>query len=188
MNKKRDCISRSDETINKGENALFKGKNKKIAKFLEKVTACMWGRFGRIFHGENTSYLAYPSIAFYTYGNSNREGYNMKLITTIIQPSKLDQVQDALSEIGIQGMTITEVKGFGRQYGHTEQELSQMSRIDFRPKIKVEILVSNYQTDEVIDAILNASYSGQVGDGKIYVANIEQVIRTRTGETDDEAV
>ncbi|AGK00747.1 TPA: transcriptional regulator [Mannheimia haemolytica] len=112
----------------------------------------------------------------------------MKLITTIIQPSKLDQVQDALSEIGIQGMTITEVKGFGRQYGHTEQELSQMSRIDFRPKIKVEILVSNYQTDEVIDAILNASYSGQVGDGKIYVANIEQVIRTRTGETDDEAV
>lgn len=112
----------------------------------------------------------------------------MKLITTIIQPSKLEQVRDALSEIGIQGMTITEVKGFGRQYGHTEQELSSISYIDFRPKIKVEVLVSDYQTDEVIDAILNGSYSGQVGDGKIYVANIEQVIRTRTGETDDEAV
>ncbi|HGO5824452.1 TPA: P-II family nitrogen regulator [Mannheimia haemolytica] len=112
----------------------------------------------------------------------------MKLITTIIQPSKLEQVRDALSEIGIQGMTITEVKGFGRQYGHTEQELSSINHIDFRPKIKVEVLVSDYQTDEVIDAILNGSYSGQVGDGKIYVANIEQVIRTRTGETDDEAV
>lgn len=112
----------------------------------------------------------------------------MKLITTIIQPSKLDQVRDALSEIGIQGMTITEVRGFGRQYGHSEQELLQINRIDFRPKIKVEVLVSDYQTDEVIDAMLNSSYSGQVGDGKIYVANIEQVIRTRTGETDDEAV
>ncbi|HGO5815909.1 TPA: P-II family nitrogen regulator [Mannheimia haemolytica] len=112
----------------------------------------------------------------------------MKLITTIIQPSKLEQVRNALSEIGVQGMTITEVKGFGRQYGHTEQELSSINHIDFRPKIKVEVLVSDYQTDEVIDAILNGSYSGQVGDGKIYVANIEQVIRTRTGETDDEAV
>ena len=112
----------------------------------------------------------------------------MKLITTIIQPSRLNQVQDALSEIGIQGMTVTEVKGFGRQYGHSEEELSQIKTIDFRPKIEVEVLVSNYQTDAVIDAILNASYSGQVGDGKIYVANIEQVIRTRTGETDDEAL
>lgn len=112
----------------------------------------------------------------------------MKLITTIIQPSKLEQVRDALSDVGIQGMTITEVKGFGRQYGHTEQELSTINTVDFRPKIKVEVLISDYQTDEVIDAILNASYSGQVGDGKIYVSNIEQVIRTRTGETDDEAV
>ncbi|MEG9487826.1 P-II family nitrogen regulator [Mannheimia indoligenes] len=112
----------------------------------------------------------------------------MKLITTIIQPSRLNQVRDALSEIGVQGMTITEVKGFGRQYGHSEEELSQINTIDFRPKIKIEVLVSNYQTDAVIDAILNASYSGQVGDGKIYVTNIEQVIRTRTGETDDEAV
>lgn len=112
----------------------------------------------------------------------------MKLITTIIQPSRLDQVRDALLEMGVQGMTITEVKGFGRQYGHTEEELTQIKGIDFRPKVKIEILVSNYQTDAVIDAILSASYSGQVGDGKIYVANIEQVIRTRTGETDDEAL
>lgn len=112
----------------------------------------------------------------------------MKLITTIIQPAKLDNVRDALSNVGIQGMTITEVKGFGRQYGHTEQELTKINSIDFRPKIKIEVLISDYQTDEVIDAILNASYSGQVGDGKIYVSNIEQVIRTRTGETDDEAV
>ncbi|MDD0825038.1 P-II family nitrogen regulator [Mannheimia sp. AT1] len=112
----------------------------------------------------------------------------MKLITTIIQPSKLESVQNALSDVGIQGMTITEVKGFGRQYGHTEQELAKINTIDFRPKIKVEVLISDYQTDEVIDAILNASYSGRVGDGKIYVSNIEQVIRTRTGETDDEAV
>lgn len=112
----------------------------------------------------------------------------MKLITTIIQPSKLGNVQNMLLDIGIQGMTISEVKGFGRQYGHTKQELSISSSIDFRPKIKVEILVSDYQVDEVIDAILNSSYSGQVGDGKIYVSNIEQIIRTRTGETDDEAV
>ncbi len=112
----------------------------------------------------------------------------MKLVTTIIQPTRLDKVRDALSEVGIQGMTITEVKGFGRQYGHTEQELSEINTIDFRPKIKVEILVADYQADEVIDTILNASYSGQVGDGKIYVSKIEQVIRTRTGETDDEAV
>lgn len=112
----------------------------------------------------------------------------MKLVTTIIQPIRLDKVRDALSEVGIQGMTITEVKGFGRQYGHTEQELSEINTIDFCPKIKVEILIADYQADEVIDAILNASYSGQVGDGKIYVSKIEQVIRTRTGETDDEAV
>lgn len=112
----------------------------------------------------------------------------MKLVTTIIQPTRLDKVRDALSEVGIQGMTITEVKGFGRQYGHTEQELSEINTIDFRPKIKVEILVADYQADEVIDTILNASYSGQVGDGKIYVSKIKQVIRTRTGETDDEAV
>lgn len=112
----------------------------------------------------------------------------MKLVTTIIQPTRLDKVRDALSEVGIQGMTITEVKGFGRQYGHTEQELSEINTIDFRPKIKVKILVADYQADEVIDTILNASYSGQVGDGKIYVSKIEQVIRTRTGETDDEAV
>lgn len=112
----------------------------------------------------------------------------MKLITTIIQPAKLDNVLDLLSNAGIQGMTVTEVKGFGRQYGHTDQELTKINHIDFRPKIKVEILVSDYQTDEVIDAILNASYSGQVGDGKIYVSKIEQVIRTRTGETGDEAV
>lgn len=112
----------------------------------------------------------------------------MKLVTTIIQPTRLDKVRDALSEVGIQGMTITEVKGFGRQYGHTEQELSEINTIDFRPKIKVEILVADYQADEVIDTILNASYSGQVGDGKIYVSKIEQVICTRTGETDDEAV
>lgn len=112
----------------------------------------------------------------------------MKLITTIIKPSKLNEVRDALSEVGIQGMTITEVQGFGRQYGHTEMELTQMKTIDFRPKIKIEILVSDYQADEVIDTILNASYSGQVGDGKIFVSKVEQVIRTRTGETDDEAV
>ena len=112
----------------------------------------------------------------------------MKQITAMIKPFKLDDVREALSDIGIQGMTVTEVKGFGRQKGHTESYRGAEYAIDFLPKIKLEIVVSDESVDEVVQTILRTANSGKVGDGKIYISSIEKVIRIRTGETDDEAV
>jgi nitrogen regulatory protein PII len=112
----------------------------------------------------------------------------MKMITAVIKPFKLDDIRDALGEIGIHGMTVTEVKGFGRQKGHTEMYRGAEYVVDFLPKIKVEVAVSADLVDQAIEAIIKAAATGQIGDGKIFVTNIEQTIRIRTGETGPEAL
>lgn len=112
----------------------------------------------------------------------------MKLITAIIKPFKTDDVREALTEIGITGMTLTEVKGFGRQKGHTELYRGAEYVIDFLPKAKIEVAVEDTKTDQVVDAICKAANTGQIGDGKIFISNLEQTIRIRTGETDNEAL
>ena len=112
----------------------------------------------------------------------------MKLITAIIKPFKLDDVREALSEIGIQGLTVTEVKGFGRQKGHTELYRGAEYVVDFLPKVKIETAVSNEILDQAIDTIIKAANTGKIGDGKIFVQSIEQTIRIRTGETGPEAL
>ena len=112
----------------------------------------------------------------------------MKLITAIIKPFKLDDVREALSEIGVQGITVTEVKGFGRQKGHTELYRGAEYVVDFLPKVKLEVAVSTEMAEKVIDAIRGAANTGKIGDGKIFVMPIEQVVRIRTGETDAEAL
>jgi nitrogen regulatory protein P-II 2 len=112
----------------------------------------------------------------------------MKLVTAIVKPFRLDDVRNALSEVGIQGMTVSEVKGFGRQRGHTELYRGAEYVVDFLPKAKIEVAVSDDQVERVVEAIVEAAKTGKVGDGKIFVTNLEQVIRIRTGETDDSAL
>lgn len=112
----------------------------------------------------------------------------MKLVTAIIKPFKLDEVREALSDIGASGLTVTEVKGFGRQKGHTELYRGAEYVVDFLPKVKLELVVSSSQVDQVIDAILKSAKTGKIGDGKIFVTAVEQVIRIRTGETNENAV
>ena len=112
----------------------------------------------------------------------------MKLITAIIKPFKLDDVREALSEIGVQGITVTEVKGFGRQKGHTELYRGAEYVVDFLPKVKLEVAIADTSVDQVIDAISNAANTGKIGDGKIFVSPLEQIIRIRTGETGEEAI
>ena len=112
----------------------------------------------------------------------------MKLLTAIIKPFKMDDVRAALSEIGVQAITVTEVKGFGRQRGHTELYRGAEYVVDFLPKSKLEIAVGDDHVDAAIDAIVKAANTGKIGDGKIFVAPLEQVIRIRTGETGEEAI
>jgi len=112
----------------------------------------------------------------------------MKKVEAIIKPFKLDDVKEALSEIGIYGMTVTEVNGYGRQKGHKEIYRGAEYVVDFVPKIKVEIVVSDERADEAIETVRNAANSGKIGDGKIFISNIEQVVRVRTGETGTEAL
>jgi nitrogen regulatory protein P-II 2 len=112
----------------------------------------------------------------------------MKLITAIIKPFKLDEVREALSAIGVQGMTVTEVKGFGRQKGHTEIYRGAEYAVSFLPKIKIEVAVKAAMADAVIEAISAKAKTGQVGDGKIFVTALDQVVRIRTGETDGDAL
>lgn len=107
----------------------------------------------------------------------------MRLITAVIKPYKLDDVRSALAEIGVQGVTVTEVKGFGRQKGHTELYRGAEYVIDFLPKVKVEIAVEAVQVDRVVEAIVQAARTGKIGDGKIFISPLEQVVRVRTGET-----
>tara|TARA_B100000575_G_C23136566_1_gene660403 strand:- start:3519 stop:3857 length:339 start_codon:yes stop_codon:yes gene_type:complete len=112
----------------------------------------------------------------------------MKLITAIIKPYKLDEVREALSEIGVTGLTITDVKGFGRQKGHTELYRGSEYVVDFLPKTKVEVAVSDSNLDKAIDAISQVSNTGKIGDGKIFVSSLEQVVRIRTGEINEDAL
>jgi nitrogen regulatory protein P-II 1 len=112
----------------------------------------------------------------------------MKKIEAIIKPFKLDEVKEALHEIGLQGMTVTEAKGFGRQKGHTELYRGAEYVVDFLPKVKIEIVMDDALVERAIEAITNAARTGRIGDGKIFVSNIEEVIRIRTGETGGEAV
>ena len=112
----------------------------------------------------------------------------MKLITAIIKPFKMDDVREALSEIGVAGVTATEVKGFGRQKGHTELYRGAEYVVDFLPKVKLEIAVAEDIVEQAVEAIVNAANTGKIGDGKIFVSNLEQIIRIRTGETGEDAI
>ena len=112
----------------------------------------------------------------------------MKLVTAIIKPFKLDDVRESLSEVGASGITVTEVKGFGRQKGHTELYRGAEYVVDFLPKIKLEVAVASEQVDQVIEAISSAAKTGKIGDGKIFVSTLDQVVRIRTGETGGEAL
>lgn len=119
---------------------------------------------------------------------SHRQGHFMKLISAIIKPFKLDDVRESLSEIGINGITITEIKGFGRQKGHTEMYRGAEYVVDFLPKIKIEIACSDEMVESIIEAIIKAANTGKIGDGKIFVTPLENVIRIRTGEMDEDAL
>ena len=112
----------------------------------------------------------------------------MKLVTSIVKPFKLEDVRKALSELGVSGMTVTEVKGFGRQRGHTELYRGAEYSVDFVPKSRIEVAVKSELVDRVVDAIVQSAKTGKVGDGKIFITDIERVIRIRTGETDDAAL
>lgn len=112
----------------------------------------------------------------------------MKKIEAVIKPFKLDEVREALSEIGVTGLTVTEVKGFGRQKGHTELYRGAEYVVDFLPKIKIEIVIKDDVVEPALDAIIKAARTGKIGDGKIFVSSVEQVVRIRTGETDEAAI
>jgi nitrogen regulatory protein P-II 1 len=112
----------------------------------------------------------------------------MKKVECIIKPFKLEDVKEALAEIGIQGMTVTEVKGFGRQKGHTELYRGSEYAVDFLPKVRVEIIIKDEDEDKVVDAIMHAARTGRIGDGKIFVIPVEKVVRIRTGELDSQAI
>ena len=112
----------------------------------------------------------------------------MKQIVAIIKPFKLDEVREGLSEIGITGLTVTEVRGFGRQKGHTELYRGAEYVVDFLPKVRLEVVVQDSRVDEVLESIIKSARTGKIGDGKIFVLPVEQVVRIRTGETDDAAI
>ena len=112
----------------------------------------------------------------------------MKMVTAIIKPFKLDDVREALADVGIQGITVTEVKGFGRQKGHTELYRGAEYVVDFLPKMKIELAIEDAIMDQVVEAISSAAHTGKIGDGKIFVLSVEQAIRVRTGETGDDAL
>ena len=112
----------------------------------------------------------------------------MKLVTAIIKPFKLDEVREALSAIGVSGVTVTEVKGFGRQKGHTELYRGAEYVVDFLPKVKVEVVVKTEDVERCVDAIIRAARTGKIGDGKIFITSVERTVRIRTGEQDDAAV
>jgi len=133
-----------------------------------------------------SGFLAFASAPAFT-GQSG-ELVLMKKIEAIIKPFKLDEVKEALQEVGLQGITVTEAKGFGRQKGHTELYRGAEYVVDFLPKVKVEIVLADETAEAAIEAIRNAAQTGRIGDGKIFVSNIEEVIRIRTGETGNDAI
>jgi len=134
------------------------------------------------------AYTKAASLEFAAPFNNPGGNLTMKLVTAIIKPFKLDEVREALSAIGVQGITVTEVKGFGRQKGHTELYRGAEYVVDFLPKVKIEAAVSDDLVDRVIEAVEGAARTGKIGDGKVFVYNLEQVVRIRTGETGKEAL
>ena len=114
--------------------------------------------------------------------------HHMKEISAIIKPFKLDEVREALAEVGVMGLTVTEVKGFGRQKGHTELYRGAEYVVDFLPKVKIELVIGDELLNPAVDAIIKAAFTGKIGDGKIFIKNVEEVIRIRTGETGNDAV
>ncbi len=112
----------------------------------------------------------------------------MKLVTAVIKPFKLEEVRSALTDLGLQGMTVTEVKGYGRQKGHTEIYRGAEYAVSFLPKVKIEVAVASGSVDKAVDAIVRAARTGQIGDGKIFVSSLDHAVRVRTGETDDSAI
>ncbi len=112
----------------------------------------------------------------------------MKLVTAIVKPHKLDEIKDALQELGVQGLTVTEVRGYGRQRGHTEVYRGAEYTVEFVPKVKLEILADTGQVDDVIDAVVKHAQTGQVGDGKVFVTGVDRIVRIRTGEENVEAI
>ena len=132
--------------------------------------------------------LPYIIILLWLIYTANRQGIFMKLISAIIKPFKLDDVREALSEIGVNGITVTEVKGFGRQKGHTEMYRGAEYVVDFLPKIKIEIACRDEMVDSIIESIIKVANTGKIGDGKIFVSPLERVIRIRTGEFDESAL
>jgi nitrogen regulatory protein P-II 1 len=114
--------------------------------------------------------------------------YFMKKLEAIVKPFKLDEVKDRLNEIGIQGITVTEVKGFGRQKGHTELYRGAEYIVDFLPKVKIEVVINDSRLEDVVNTIIKAAQTGRIGDGKIFVTNIEETVRVRTGERGEEAI
>ena len=133
-------------------------------------------------------FIALHDQLLYTTSSTNIERHSMKLITAVIKPFKLDEVREGLAEIGITGLTVTEVKGFGRQKGHTELYRGAEYVVDFLPKIKVEAIVDDKLVDVAIEAIQKSARTGKIGDGKIWVSKIDNVIRIRTGESGKEAI
>jgi len=123
------------------------------------------------------------------HGNHNKlQEISMKMISAIIKPFKLDDVREALSQLGIQGITVTEVKGFGRQKGHTELYRGAEYVVDFLPKVKIEVAIGDQLVDQVIETIAQSAATGKIGDGKIFVFSLEQAVRIRTGETGEDAI
>ena len=122
------------------------------------------------------------------WGQARRMGNQMKIVMAIIKPFKLDEVREALTAVGIQGLTVTEVKGFGRQKGHTELYRGAEYVVDFLPKVKIEVVVRTEDLERCVDAIVQVARTGKIGDGKIFVTAVERVVRIRTGELDDAAV
>ncbi len=128
------------------------------------------------------------AVLLFTYKIKFTLEIKMKKIEAIIKPFKMDDVREALGEIGITGMTVSEVKGFGRQKGHTELYRGAEYMVDFLPKVKLEIVIASTNVDRCVDAILSTAQTGKIGDGKIFITDVERVIRIRTGEEDEEAI
>jgi nitrogen regulatory protein P-II 1 len=132
--------------------------------------------------------ILYPTVFVTEHNFSKKTGLIVKQVTAIIKPFKLDEVREALAEVGVNGLTVTEVKGFGRQKGHTELYRGAEYVVDFLPKIRVEMVVADEAVDRVIEAIVRAARTGKIGDGKIFVTSVEQAIRIRTSESGDAAL
>ena len=133
-------------------------------------------------------FIALHDQLLYTTSSTNIKRHSMKLITAVIKPFKLDEVREGLAEVGVTGLTVTEVKGFGRQKGHTELYRGAEYIVDFLPKIKVEAIVDDKLVDQAVDAIQKMARTGKIGDGKIWVSKIDDVVRIRTGETGKDAI